>query len=90
MLRRLADDSADVVAVTLGLSSLRLVPPAALFDALAAIVSRASGVGSNLSVDDIKALRGNARKVGTLCIVSHCCACHCSTDIHLQFCSLGC
>lgn len=63
MLRRLADDSADVVAVALGLPMLHLVPPAALFEALASIVSRPSMPEKRRSAEDLKSQRGSARKV---------------------------
>jgi hypothetical protein len=63
MLRRLADDSADVVAVALGLPMLRLVPPVALYEALASIVRRPSVPEKQRSAEDLKAQRGNARKV---------------------------
>jgi hypothetical protein len=63
MLRRLADDSADVVAVALGLPMLHLVPPAALFEALASIVSRPSMPERRRSAEDLRSQRGSARKV---------------------------
>ncbi len=63
MLRRLADDSADVVAVALRLPMLHLVPPAALFEALASIVSRPSMPEKRRSAEDLKSQRGSARKV---------------------------
>ena len=63
MLRRLADGSADVVAVALGLPMLYLVPPAAMFEALASIVSRPSMPEKRRSAEDLKSQRGSARKV---------------------------
>lgn len=63
LLRRLADNSAEVVSVALGLSMLRLVPPAALFDVLSSIITRVSTSGKALKTEAVKAQRGNARKV---------------------------
>jgi hypothetical protein len=80
MLRRLADDSADVVAVALGLPMLRLVPPASLFEALASIVSRPSSPEKQRSEENLKAQRGSARKV---CDTAGGAGLHASSVVHL-------
>ncbi len=60
--------------MALGLSdSLRLVPPAALFDGLSALLRRAMTGMKGLSAGDRKAVRGNARKVRRVhaCLLDH-------------------
>lgn len=59
--------------MALGLpDSLRLVPPAALFDGLSALLRRAMTGMKGLSAGDRKAVRGNARKVRRVqCLLDH-------------------
>jgi len=65
LLRRLADDDAGVVFAVLESRLLMEVPAAALFDALAATLQRATAaLHDGAAAEDKSGFRGVARKVG--------------------------
>lgn len=64
LLRRLADDDAGVVFAVVESPLLLGVPAAALFDALAAAIRRATAALHDGAAEDKSGFRGVARKVG--------------------------
>ena len=71
LLRRLGDEDFEVSSVALGLSSIGRIPPAALFDALTALIRNSTAIVTcrpgtqGVDKSDRKQARGLVRKVRT-------------------------